>query len=59
LCSPATAPELTLAENVGQLAAFAAPVAAVGEGESVVEIRNAAGEPVQIVWAELLIVPEG
>ena len=59
LCSPATAPELTLAENVGQLAAFAAPVAAVGEGESVVEIRNADDESVQIVWAELLIVPEG
>jgi hypothetical protein len=59
LCPPASAPKLTVAENVKRLAAFDVPIPVIGEGESVVEIRNAAYEPVQVVWAELLIVPEG
>jgi hypothetical protein len=58
-CPPASAPKLAVPDNVERLAAFDVPAGAVAEGDSVVEVRNAAYEPVQIVWAELLVTPDG
>lgn len=55
-CVAAATPELAVPSNVARLLAFAVPAGTVGEGESVVEVRNA-GAPVQIVWAELLVTP--
>jgi len=51
------ATELAVPSNVARLLAFAVPAGTVGAGESVVEVRNA-GAPVQIVWAELLVMPK-
>ncbi len=56
-CPAAAAPELAVAENVVRLLAFTVPDGAVGDGECVVEVRNP-GNPAQIVWAEVLVMPK-